>query len=73
MDRAVRLLPQPDSPTRQSVSPGRTRNETSSTRQRGPVGPDAFTVRSRISRSGVSVVGFGPSSVRSAIGPPSTG
>ena len=50
----MRLLPQPDSPTSATISPGATSNETPSTTVSDPpVGPGTAIVRARTERSGV--------------------
>ena len=53
-DMAVTLLPQPDSPTSPSTSPGPMANETSSTRRTGPASVATSSVRPSTPRSGAT-------------------
>src|SRR5690606_36865590 len=55
-EAAVTLFPQPESPTRPSVSPGATRSETPSTARRKPASVSKPTARFSMSRS-ASVTG----------------
>ena len=51
---AVTLLPQPNSPTSPSTSPGPMVNETSSTRRTGPASVATSSVRPSTPRSGAT-------------------
>ena len=61
---AVTLLPQPDSPTSPSTSPGPSANETSSTSRTGPLSVATSSVRPSMLRSAAAAVA-GRSSVLS--------
>ncbi|KAG1387040.1 hypothetical protein G6F59_016583 [Rhizopus arrhizus] len=57
MDSDVTLLPQPDSPTRPSVSPRRRSNESLSTATTGGSSPSKQVVRSCTRKTGVGCMG----------------